>query len=30
MTSENLSAACHCGSVVFTVHLSDGFHTARR
>ncbi|EGL4528872.1 GFA family protein, partial [Salmonella enterica] len=27
MTSENLSAACHCGSVVFTVHLSDGFHT---
>ncbi|EJJ4388807.1 GFA family protein, partial [Salmonella enterica] len=26
MTSENLSAACHCGSVVFTVHLSDGFH----
>lgn len=30
MTSENLSAACHCGSVVFTVQLSDGFHTARR
>lgn len=30
MTSEKLSAACHCGSVVFTVQLSDGFHTARR
>ncbi|EGQ4747352.1 GFA family protein, partial [Salmonella enterica] len=26
MTSEKLSAACHCGSVVFTVQLSDGFH----
>ncbi|HEC9893271.1 TPA: GFA family protein, partial [Salmonella enterica subsp. enterica serovar Poona] len=25
MTSEKLSAACHCGSVVFTVQLSDGF-----
>ncbi|EBA5259604.1 GFA family protein, partial [Salmonella enterica] len=24
MTSEKLSAACHCGSVVFTVQLSDG------
>ncbi|EIC0064174.1 GFA family protein, partial [Salmonella enterica] len=22
MTSEKLSAACHCGSVVFTVQLS--------
>ncbi|HAU6708487.1 TPA: GFA family protein [Salmonella enterica subsp. enterica serovar Casablanca] len=30
MTSEKLSAACHCGSVVFTVQLSDGFYTARR
>ncbi len=30
MTSEKLSAACHCGSVVFTVQLSDGFHTAGR
>lgn len=28
--SEKLMAQCHCGAVVFTVQLSDGFHTIRR
>ncbi|MGY5958153.1 GFA family protein [Kosakonia sp. BK9b] len=28
--SERLKAQCHCGAVVFTVQLSDGFNTVRR
>lgn len=28
--AEALRAQCHCGAVVFTVALSDGFNTVRR
>src|SRR3974390_2730549 len=28
--SEEMKAACHCGTVRFRVKLTDGFNTARR
>ncbi|MCS2172849.1 GFA family protein [Scandinavium sp. TWS1a] len=28
--SEKLNAQCHCGAVIFTVDLLDGFNTIRR
>jgi hypothetical protein len=29
-TTATLNAACHCGTVRFTVRLADGFNTIRR
>ena len=28
--NQKMPAQCHCGTVAFTVELSDGFNTARR